>query len=240
MVAVRDRAALEQALEGRGRGRDVHQGRRDLNDVEAVDEPAHELLGAPAIDRDLAHVVLGGESFDPLAHVLERHHRSRDRVDQALGDPLAVRSTVRRLRLRPESEWTVAEVPELRIVSEEAWTAAHARLAASRAVYLQTTGGRTYGRPVNGVVSPYLLTGLGSCGACGSSMFLHRHGQPRRSYYGCVLYHQRGRTVCGNNLEVPMESADEAVLTAVEHDVLNVAVLETSLYKALATLEASA
>jgi hypothetical protein len=65
-------------------------------------------------------------------------------------------------------------------------------------------------------------------------MFVHRHR--RGGFYGCVVYHQRGRAVCKNNLEVPMESANRAVLAAVEHDVLRVEVLETSLAKALDTL----
>jgi hypothetical protein len=125
------------------------------------------------------------------------------------------------------------DAPEMRIVTDEAWNAAHVRLAASRAVYLQATGGRTYGRPVNGIASP----GLAACGACGSSMFVHRHGRAAHAYYGCVVYHQRGRAVCKNNLEVRMDDTDRAVLGAVEHDLLRVEVLETSLAKAMAALQ---
>jgi hypothetical protein len=69
-------------------------------------------------------------------------------------------------------------------------------------------------------------------------MFVHRHGPARYTYYGCVLHHQRGRAVCSNSLAVPLETAGQAVLDAVEKDVLNVAVLETSIYKAIAALEA--
>ena len=35
---------------------------------------------------------------------------------------------------RPESEWLTREAPELRIVSEDQWHAAHARLERTRAV----------------------------------------------------------------------------------------------------------
>ncbi len=61
-------------------------------------------------------------------------------------------------------------------------------------------------------------------------MFVHSHDhrRHRRFFYACMVYHLRGRTVCKNNLEVPMESTDKAVLTAVERDVLRVEVLETS------------
>jgi hypothetical protein len=48
-----------------------------------------------------------------------------------------------------------------------------------------------------------------------------------------MTYHPRGRVVCANNLEVPLEAADHAVLAAVERDVLPVEVLETALAKAL-------
>jgi len=145
------------------------------------------------------------------------------------------------VQLHPKDEWVTGEAPELRIIPEALWLAVHERLAASRAVYLQRTGGHAYGRPVNALESPYLLTGLLSCGACGGSMFMHKHdhgraSSSRRPFYACVVYHQRGRAVCKNNLEVRMESADQAVLKAVERDVLRIEVLETSLAKALDAL----
>jgi hypothetical protein len=56
-------------------------------------------------------------------------------------------------------------------------------------------------------------------------MLLHSHDQrpKRRFFYACMVYHLRGRAVCKNNLEVPMDSTDHAVLQAVERDVLRVA-----------------
>jgi hypothetical protein len=51
--------------------------------------------------------------------------------------------------------------------------------------------------------------------------------------HACASYHNRGRVVCKNNLESPMETTDAAVLAAVEHDLLRVEVLETALAKAL-------
>jgi site-specific DNA recombinase len=136
---------------------------------------------------------------------------------------------------RPEGEWITSEAPELRIIPEELWRTVHEQLAASRAAYLKRTAGQVYGRPVNGVESAYLLTGLASCGAFGGSLFMHtrQYRQTRRPFYACVVYHQRGRAICKNNLETPMETTDQAVLAAIERDVLRVEVLETSLYKAL-------
>ena len=57
-------------------------------------------------------------------------------------------------------------------------------------------------------------------------------------FYGCMTRHLRGDAICRNRLEVPLADAEEAVLTAVENDVLRVEVLETSLYKAVAALQA--
>jgi site-specific DNA recombinase len=153
-----------------------------------------------------------------------------------------VRQGAKKLRLRAESDWLRVDAPALRIVSEEAWQGAHERLAASRALYLRATKGEAWGRPANGIDSPYLLTGLLSCGACGGSMFVHSHDyhRHRRFFYACMVYHLRGRAVCKNNLEVPMEATDLAVLDAVEHDVLRVEVLETALAKALDALQPSA
>ena len=48
-----------------------------------------------------------------------------------------------------------------------------------------------------------------------------------------MAYHTRGRVVCKNGLEVPLEATERAVLAAVEHDLLRIEILETSLAKAL-------
>ena len=113
-------------------------------------------------------------------------------------------------------------------MSDEHWRAAHERLGASRALYLQSTGGVAYGgRPANGMDSPYLLTGQLTCGACGGTMFAHRHGHQDRNFFVCV---------CTNGLEANMANADHAVLGAVEHDLLRVDVLETALQKAMEML----
>jgi recombinase-like zinc beta ribbon protein len=82
-------------------------------------------------------------------------------------------------------------------------------------------------------------TGLLSCAACGGSMFVHSHDhrRHRRFFYACMVYHLRGRAICKNNLESPMEATDEAVLDSIESDVLRVDVLETSLAKALEILQ---
>jgi site-specific DNA recombinase len=147
-----------------------------------------------------------------------------------------IRRGERHKRQRAADEWLRVEAPALRLVPEPLWSAAHARLAGTRAAYLRVRHGDAGGRPVNGAEGRYLMTGLGQCGVCGGGMFIHT-GPRRAPSYGCMAYHTRGRTVCANNLEVPLEATDHAVLNAVEHDVLRVEVLETALYKALEALQ---
>ena len=47
------------------------------------------------------------------------------------------------------------------------------------------------------------------------------HGTGRKFYYGCSAYHARGRTVCTNRADVPMDEADGIVIEALLDDVLD-------------------
>ena len=146
-----------------------------------------------------------------------------------------VRGGTRKRIDRPASDWIEVKTPQTRIVTDDAWNAAHSRLAASRATYLAVTGGQIFGRPAPGTPARYLLTGLGTCGGCGSSMFIGRTHYARdgwRHYLGCVGHHQRGNMICKNALTVPLADADEGVLSSVERDLLRVEIFETSLAKA--------
>jgi len=58
----------------------------------------------------------------------------------------------RNQRPRPECDWLEVEAPELQIVSNELWNAAHARLEAARKTYLRSQNGQLWGRPPSGVV----------------------------------------------------------------------------------------
>ncbi len=127
----------------------------------------------------------------------------------------------RRRTTRAEADWVRVEAPALEIIDDARWDAAHRRLGAARQLYLKGTNGRRFGRPPVGSPSKYLLTNLAQCGVCGSSMKVrtrsHRHF--RAKFYGCSGYHDRGRTVCPNGADVPMEDADLMVLEAVLDDV---------------------
>jgi hypothetical protein len=57
----------------------------------------------------------------------------------------------RACRLRPETDWIRADVPQWRIVSYEQWDTAHRRLEQAAAVYIRSTDGKRWGRPPAGV-----------------------------------------------------------------------------------------
>ena len=146
---------------------------------------------------------------------------------------------IKRQSPRSRDEVIRVEAEALRIVPEDLWRTARERLDAGRALYFARNKGRAFGRPPSSIDSPYLLTGLATCAVCGGSMCVltRSHGHQRVPFWGCMVRKQRGRAVCPNTLEVPLEATDYAVLKAVEHDVLSVEVLETALAKALEALQ---
>lgn len=123
---------------------------------------------------------------------------------------------------RPESEWLRVPAPELRIVDEELWQAAHTRLAATRQTYLRTQGGRLWGRPPSGLAGKYLLTGLARCGVCGGGLEVRSrsHGRRREFFYSCSSFYRRGPEVCPNRYEIPMRSADAVVTETLLEELL--------------------
>jgi len=76
---------------------------------------------------------------------------------------------IQQQRKRPEREWIKIPMPQLQIVSDAEWKAAHNRLDATRSSYLRGTKGELWGRPASTLDSTYLLTGLVKCGLCGGS-----------------------------------------------------------------------
>ncbi len=125
---------------------------------------------------------------------------------------------------KPVTEWIYLEQPDLMVISEDVWNAAHAVLTKRREQYAHTPGGRPLG-----ACTKYLLAGLLRCGVCGGGMEARSraHGPRGRRqaerivFYGCAAYHRRGTTVCANRQTVPMTAADAAVLASVEATLLN-------------------
>lgn len=97
---------------------------------------------------------------------------------QVIYNQTAKRDVWGRRRQSPRSgaEWIRVDVPELRIVSEDLWNAAHAVLERSRAIYLKRTQGRSWGRPPAGTDGKYLLTGFAECPDCGGTLMVEGAG----------------------------------------------------------------
>ena len=139
---------------------------------------------------------------------------------------------------RPASDWIQVEAPALRIVTDELWQAAHERLESTRASYLRGTNGQLWGRPATGLESKYLLTGLTLCAQCGASLHVRSrsHGKRRAFFYACTGYQLRGTAICTNNMEIPMDAADAAVLQQIEADFLRPDVVTEAVRQAVARL----
>ena len=141
-------------------------------------------------------------------------------------------------RNRGEGEWSCATRPTLRIVSDDAWAAAHSRLQAAQRTYPAGTAGELWGRPATGLEAKYLLSGLSRCAVCGGSLLVktRAHGRKRVARYGCSIYHHRGRAICGNALEMSMAAADDAMLDAIRDDILHPDVVREAVAEALRVL----
>jgi len=101
---------------------------------------------------------------------------------------------------------------------------------------LRLSDGQLLGRP--GGPAKYLLTGLLKCGWCGGSFeaLSSQHGRRRAFVYGCATHRRKGATICPNDLTVPMEEADVAVLCSVEDILLDSQVLNRAIDRAMALL----
>ena len=111
-------------------------------------------------------------------------------------------------------------------------------LAKRRALYLKSTNGQPFGRPASGEPAKYLLTNMALCGMCGGPLRARSgtHGNGRRYSYGCSHYHERGRSVCTNKHDVPMEDANTAVIEALLDEVLDKTMLIEAVDEALVYL----
>ena len=130
---------------------------------------------------------------------------------------------------RPASDWLRVEAPELRIIDENLWAAAHAKFTQRQEKHSKA------GRGGLDIESRYLLSGLARCGRCGGGLTAHsrRHGGHRVYFYGCSSFWKRGAAVCSNNLVARMTVLDAEVLATLQDDVCRPAVIEETIRLAL-------
>jgi len=121
-------------------------------------------------------------------------------------------------RRRDPREWLTIPAPELRIIDDDLWNAAHARLAAAGGWFARMrTGGKLLGRP-SFTDSEHLLTGFTTCAVCGGSIVTEgrRHGSPGKRhvvrFYGCTTNRRSGPAACANRTVLRQEIFETAVL----------------------------
>lgn len=119
---------------------------------------------------------------------------------------------------RPESEWMTAERPELRIVPDELWNAAHARIRMIEEHYEPL--GRNHVRRANALYSAHLLNGLLRCAHCNGRMEVistrRSHDGGRRVYdqpwYLCSNARNKGPAVCKHTTRYRADLLEAAVI----------------------------
>ncbi|MFW8636019.1 recombinase family protein [Cribrihabitans pelagius] len=112
-------------------------------------------------------------------------------------------------RLNPESEWTITEVPHLRIVDQELWEAVRARQGALK------TAGTTV--PVWDRRRPKtLFSGLMACGCCGGGF-----AKISKDSFGCSPARNKGDVVCSNKRTIKQADLEARVLDALANHLMD-------------------
>lgn len=136
-------------------------------------------------------------------------------------DPLTGR---RRARLRPSSDWHVAEHPGLRIVSEDLWARVEARFQKLESIYAPRHAqgrltGRQRGSPSRRAA---LFSGLLTCRACGGGLVVVSGNlQQQTGRYGCGFHRNKGPQVCGNGFTVKVTTVERRLVDAIRTQVLS-------------------
>lgn len=108
-------------------------------------------------------------------------------------------------RLNPLSDWTVTEVPELRIVEDDLWERAQAIKAGFKHLRVDKTR-----RP------KHLFSGLLRCGCCGGAYTIKSKDQ-----LACSTYRESGPSVCSNNRTIRLPDLQERVLDGIRTQLLS-------------------
>ncbi len=118
----------------------------------------------------------------------------------------------RKNRLRPESEWVVNDMPELRIVDQGLWNRVQGRFEAQRE---KSEKVRTANKNTGGRTPKYLLSSVLKCGVCGGNFIMSNARD-----YACGTHKDRGDHVCSNNLKVRRRLVEDKILEGIKRDLL--------------------
>ena len=119
---------------------------------------------------------------------------------------------------RPESEWDVVQKPEWRIVSDELWQAAQAKLR-----HKKFNGRRRGGLNRSDASRRYIFSGLMNCRPCGGKINIVQGKKPD-PLYGCHRHRYNG--TCDNNLLVSQTSLENQLISAMAANLEDPALLQ--------------
>ena len=114
---------------------------------------------------------------------------------------------------RPRNEWHIVERPDLRIVTDELWQAARARIG-TRRTGTSAQSGKPLCRRTIGRASRSLFGGLMRCGLCNGAVVV-----VDATHYGCAAHKDRGPSVCAG-VRVQRNATNARLLSAVKDDLL--------------------
>ena len=130
---------------------------------------------------------------------------------------------------RPREEWIAQDVPELRIIAEDAWNAAHDMIAKRAADSPQKAGAERATK-----LRHRLLAGVLRCGECGFAFCSH---SAHSGQMGCSG--RRARGTCDIALRVSHDEVAERILAAIDTQLLNTEAVEKLIAKATELVEAA-
>lgn len=145
-------------------------------------------------------------------------------------------SSRRRQVQNPRKEWITRQDERLRIVSDELW----ARVKKRQAEHAHRIGdavrrGLSKGAAIrSGTGSKFLLSGLLTCGHCGSAYSIA--GVDR---YACSGHTGGGETLCGNNATLRRQLVEREVLAGIKRDLSSPEIIEEICRRARAALKVS-
>ncbi|MEM5503082.1 recombinase family protein [Ahrensia kielensis] len=111
----------------------------------------------------------------------------------------------------PESEWLHADMPELRIVSDELWAAVKKRQQQSSLAVKDAQSGQC--RPERAKRPKSLFSGLLKCGHCGSDYII-----ASRTSYSCSGYKSKG--ICDNKRMISISELERRILPALQSQLM--------------------
>lgn len=113
-------------------------------------------------------------------------------------------------RLNPRDQWTISEVPDLRIVSDELWHRVKRRQERTTFQMARDDGGNALNRAHR---RKFLLSGLLVCGCCGAGYTIV--GKDR---YGCAG--RRSKGTCTNDRTISRQEIEGRILLALKERLL--------------------